>query len=221
MNCVRLAKFIQFGLKSVIFITLLIVCYVFLMMEAIEKSSRAATTISERSVDLGYEYPDVVICSYPDFKPSVSEVYGVKYPTRDLFNMKTSFTEKYKHVFDNKTIRSVFQSFSYADDLEFWALGYPLKEGSNEIKIADTIVDVGLKTIRTTYNGVCHVIQARGEKNSDDPGLAAQYERFGTISIKYKKTLDISDIPKSFILYFVARDEWQGKLTISFKFNYH
>ena len=220
MNCVRLAKFIQFGIKSVIFITLLVVCYSFLMMEAIVKSERGATTITERSVDLGFEYPDVVICSYPVFKPSVSELYGFKYPTRDLFNMKTSFTEKYKHIFDNKTIRSVFQSFSYADDLEFWALGNPLKEGSNEIRIADTIVNVGLKTIRTTYNGVCHVIQARGVKNSDDPGLAAQYERFGTISIKYKKTLDVSDIPKSFILYFVARDEWQGKLTIAL-FNYH
>ena len=220
MNCVQLAKFIQFGLKSAIFIILLVVCYVVLMMEAIEKSAKEATTISERSVDLGFEYPDVVICSYPTFKPSVSELYNFKYPTRDLFNMKTAFSEEYKYIYGNKTVRSVFETFSYADDLEFWALGNPLKEGSNEIKIADTIVDVGLKTIRTTYNGVCHVIQARGVKNSDDPGIAALYERIGTISIKYKKTLDVSDIPKSFILYFVARDEWQGKLTIAL-FKYH
>ena len=176
MNCVQLAKFIQFGLKSAIFIILLVVCYVFLMMEAIEKSAKEATTISERSVDLGFEYPDVVICSYPTFKPSVSELYDFKYPTRDLFNMKTLFSEEYKYIYGNKTVRSVFETFSYADDLEFWALGNPLKEGSNEIKIADTIVDVGLKTIRTTYNGVCHVIQARG--------LANWVERVGTISIK-------------------------------------
>ena len=55
MNFVRLAKFIQFGLKAAIFIALLVVCIVFFMLEAIEKSVQGATWVDDKSVDQGMD----------------------------------------------------------------------------------------------------------------------------------------------------------------------
>ena len=173
------------------------------MTEAIDKFQKQATTVTERSEDLGYKSPAVVICSYPMFKPSISNIHGFKYPIRDLFNMKTPFSEKYKHLFTKRTVRSLFEDFSYADDLEFKTYGTTLKEGDNLMKFGSTIMNYVLYRVRTTHDGVCHVVQPRNVENWN--------ERFGAVTVQYKKTLSVSDVPKSFIIYFVERDEWQGK----------
>ena len=55
MNFVRLAKFIEFGLKAAIFIVLLVVCIVFFMLEAIEKPVQGATWVDDKSVDQGMD----------------------------------------------------------------------------------------------------------------------------------------------------------------------
>ena len=204
MNFVQLAKIIQFGLKAAIFISLLTVCYFFFMKEAMEKSAQGETRVNEKSVNLGFESPAAVICSSPSFKPSISEQYGFEYPTRDLFTMRTPFSDKNKHLFSDKTVRKLFEDFSSGNDLEFRVLGKLLKEGHNEYLLPskDWIINLEWKKVITPNDGVCHVIQPRRVKNWP--------EREGAITIAYKKSLDVVDIPKSFILYLTKRDNWQG-----------
>ena len=55
------------------------------MTEAIDKFQKQATTVTERSEDLGYKSPAVVICSYPMFKPSISNIHGFKYLIKYLY----------------------------------------------------------------------------------------------------------------------------------------
>ena len=82
-----------------------------------------AKTVTERSIsieDLGvYKCPAIVICPNPACKPSISDLHGFEYPTRDLFNMRTPFSEKYKDLFTKTPVRSLFDALSYAEDLEF------------------------------------------------------------------------------------------------------
>ena len=176
------------------------------MEEAIGKFQRKATTVTERSLSIedlgGYKCPAIVICPNPAFKPSISDLHGFKYPTRDLFNMRTAFSEKYKDLFTKTSVRSLFDAFSYAEDLEFKSFGTILNEGDNLFEFGNVKINVELKKVRTTHYGACHVIQKRNVENWD--------EHFGFLTVQYKKSLSISDAPKSFRIYFVERDEWQG-----------
>ena len=136
MNCQgpKLAKFLQYALKFAIFVTLLVVCYIYFMAEAIDKFQKKATTVTERSKDLGgYKSPAIAICPNPAFKPSIFNIHGFKYPTRDLFNMRTPFSEKYKYLFTKTTVQSLFDAFSYDDEVEFKSFGTTLNEGDNQV----------------------------------------------------------------------------------------
>ena len=202
MNSVQLAKFIQFGLKAAIFISLLTVCYFLFMKEALEKSAKGEKRVKEKSVNLGFESPAVVICSSPPFKASISEQYDFEYPTRDLFNMRSPFSDKNKHLFADKTVRKLFEDFSYGNDLEFRVFGMLLKEGDN--KFGKDFLNIEMKKIITPYDGVCHVLQARSLESQN------WSERNGLVTIAYKKSMNKADIPKSFTLYLTERDQWQG-----------
>ena len=174
------------------------------MEEAIGKFQKESITVTERSIpmDRFHNCPAILICPNPAFKPSVSDLHGFRYPTRDLFNMRTPFSEKFKDLYNHTTVRSLFEAFSYTnDDLEFKAFGRTLNEGDNLVKfeIRNWTMNFELKKVITAYYGVCHVIQQRN------------VEDYGSITIQYKKTLSVSDAPKSFLIYFVERDEWQGK----------
>ena len=184
-------------LKFSIFMSLLIVCYIFFMKDAIEKSKKGATTVTARQVKQEYESPDIILCPNPAFKPSISTKYEFQYPTRDLFNMHTNFTEQYKSIFENKTVWEVFEEFSYANDLEFKSFQVQLKEGANPYEYGNT---EWLK-IRTTYDGVCHIIQERNNKS----------EQSSAFTIHYKEKLEVVDHPKSFFIYFTPKDQWQGE----------
>ena len=110
MNCQgpKLAKYLQRAIKIAFFALLLIVCYIYFMEEAIGKFQRKATTVTERSLSIedlgGYKCPAIVICPNPACKPSISDLHGFKYPTRDLFNMRTPFSEKYKDLFTKASV---------------------------------------------------------------------------------------------------------------------
>ena len=206
----KLAKFLQFILKFAIFVLLLVVCYIFFMEEAIAKFQKRATTVTEKSIPIedlgGYKSPAIVICPNPAFKPSISDLHGFKYPTRDLFNMRTPFSEKYKYLFNKTPVRSLFEAFSYTEnDLEIKAFGTTLNEGDNQVKSFNLHMKMNfeLKKIRTENNGICHLIQSRNIENWKEKG--------GSITVQYKKSLSVSDVPKSLKIYFVERDEWQGK----------
>ena len=89
--------------------------------------------------------------------------------------MQTLFSEKYKHLFADKTVRTLFEDFSFDNDLEFRILGKLLKLGDNEFKFGKIELNVELIKIRTTYDGVCHVLQPRNIVNWN--------EREGVLSI--------------------------------------
>ena len=57
------------------------------MKEAIEKYQRGATTVTKRSTNIDFEIPALTICANPPFKPSVSKLYNLEFPTRDLFTI--------------------------------------------------------------------------------------------------------------------------------------
>ena len=83
--------------------------------------------------EFAFEAPAITICPYPAFKPSISEEF--KYPARDLFLMPTP----HKHLFNNKTVRSLFEEFSYANDIEFLVFdgnnSLPIKVGNTSLPV--------------------------------------------------------------------------------------
>ena len=143
----KILKFLQYALKFAVFTLLLVVCYIYFMKEAIEQFKKKATTVTERSIPIedlgGYKSPAIVVCPNPAFKPSISDLHGFTYPTRDLFNMRTTqFSEKYKYIFNKTTIQSQFDAFSYADDLVFKAFGTAFHEGDNLLDFGDVKIDI-------------------------------------------------------------------------------
>ena len=169
-------------------------------MERISK--RSNNCYGKIGSDRVHNSPAILICPNPAFKPSVYDFHGFRYPTRDLFNMRTPFSEKFKDLYNHTTVRSLLEAFSYTDeDLEFKAFGRTLSEGDNLVKykIRNWTMNFELKKVITAYYGVCHVIQQ------------GKLEEYGSITVQYKKTLSVSDAPKSFLIYFVERDKWQGK----------
>ena len=94
---------------------------------------KKATTVTTKPKEFAFEAPTITICPYPAFKPSISEEF--KYPVRDLFLMPTPN----KHLFNNKTVRSLFEEFSYANDIEFLVFdgnnSLPIKEGNTSLPV--------------------------------------------------------------------------------------
>ena len=107
MNIREKAKIFQSSLNFIIFVILGVICYYYLIEDAIKKSEKGAKTITSRQEHSGFEYPAIIICQYPGFKPSLSRV--LKYRAKDLFRHKTSD----KHFFVNKTVPQVFKEYTY------------------------------------------------------------------------------------------------------------
>ena len=88
MNSMEKAKICQKLLNFIIFVSLGVICYFYLMEEAIKKSKKGATTITSRIEQSGFEDPAIMICPQPGFKPSLSQ--KLKYAPKDLFRFETS-----------------------------------------------------------------------------------------------------------------------------------
>ena len=107
MNNREKAKIFQSSVNFIVFVILGVICYYYLIEDAIKKSKKGATTITSRQEHSGFEYPAIIICQYPGFKPSLSKV--LKYTAKDLFISETSD----KHFFGNKTVPQVFEEYTY------------------------------------------------------------------------------------------------------------
>ena len=149
MNSMDKAKICQISLNFIIFISLGVICYFYLMEEAIIKSKRRAKTITSRQEKSEIEYPAIIICPYPGFKPSLSQ--KLKYAAKDLFRHKTSG----KHLFVNKTVSKVFEEYTYGDSIKISWGGRltPLKEGENKFKDGNDTETIILKKVPTTEIG--------------------------------------------------------------------
>ena len=83
MNNREKAKIFQSSVNFIVFVILGVICYYYLIEDAIKKSEKGATTITSRQEHSGFEYPAIIVCQYPSFKPSLSKV--LKYTAKDLF----------------------------------------------------------------------------------------------------------------------------------------
>ena len=195
MNITEKAKICQILLKFIVFVGLGIICYFHLIEDAIKKSDKRATTITSRHEDSGFEYPAIIICPYPGFKPSLSQ--KLKYAAKDLFKYETSD----KHLFLNKTVSKVFEEYTYGDSIKIsWGGGLTLlKEGENKLKYRNDTETITYKKVPTTEIGICHVIYlkvGRGKK--------------GSLLVEYKDPINSYDVPKGFRVYVLPKNEWQG-----------
>ena len=205
-----LRKCCKFTLEFILFIGLVISCYFFFMIEAIEKFNRGATTVTKRSIDLPYEYPTLIFCPNPPFKPSVLKNNDLKIPIRDVFTQKTKITKRiYQTIFPNQTVPDLYREFSYDNDITFvfedpfnMNAFIDLKSGKNKFGS----LEVTWKKIETTTFGTCHLLHTRQRvKNSDINPRFSPY-----IYIGYKKGLKEQDVPKSFRIYFTTKNDWHN-----------
>ena len=203
MNNKEKAKFCQSSLKFIIFVILGVICYFYLMEDAIKKSEKRATTITSRQENSGFEYPAIIICPYPGFKPSLSQ--KLEYAAKDLFRFETSD----KHFFDNKTAPKAFEEYTYGDNIKISAvvLGhqvklFSMKEGETKFKIGSVTQTVELKKVPTTADGICHVILF-------DKVIGNR----GYMLVEHSDLIDSSDIPRHFSLYLLSKNEWKGIIT--------
>ena len=177
------------------------------MKEAIEDFDKRATTVTTRSINHPYEAPAMTICSNPPFKPSISKLYNLTIPIRDLFYLPTNTTKRlYDQIFINESMKSLYEKFSYSEDLQFVFWMDKLTLGINQVKyLKNVTIEVELKKVPTIGLGLCHLIQFKsfGDWNQKE----------ALIAIEYKENLKKSDIPKSFTVYFTPRNEWHGIVT--------
>ena len=170
------------------------------MEEAIIRSKREAKTITSRREKSEIEYPAIIICPYPGFKPSLSK--KLDYAAKDLFRFETSD----KLLFDKKTVPKVFEEYTYGDSITFSAPWkskfFPLKEGETKFKVGNVTETITLKKVSTAEIGMCHVIYMK-------PGKV----KGGQLLVEYKDPINSSDIPDHFSIYVLPRNEWQGIVT--------
>ena len=84
------AKIFQSSLNFIIFVILGVICYYYLIEDAIKKSENGATIITSRQEHEGFEYPAIIICPYPGFKPSLSQ--KLKYqPKKNLLFVRKKY----------------------------------------------------------------------------------------------------------------------------------
>ena len=202
MNSTEKAKIFQSLLNFIIFVILGVICYYYLIEDAIKKSEKGATTITSRLRKKDIEYPAIIICPYPGFKPSLSQ--KLDYAAKDLFKSETSD----KHIFDNQTVPEVFEEYTYGNSITFsffapWmSLFFPLKEGETKFMIGNVTETITLKKVPTADVGMCHVIYMK-------PGKS----KLGNFLVEYKDPIYSSDVPNHFSIYILSRNEWQGIIT--------
>ena len=199
MNNKEKAKICQSSLNFMIFVILGVICYYYLIEDAIKKSEKGATTITSRQEHNGFEYPAIIVCQYPSFKPSLSKV--LKYTAKDLFMSETSD----KHIFGNRTVPQVFEEYTYGNSITISGLdgnmtAIPLKEGETKFKFGNVTEIVTLKKVPTLGIGTCHVIFLENEK-------------MRRLLVEYKDPINSSDVPGHSNVYILPKNEWQGIVT--------
>ena len=123
------AKHCFYGLKIIVFISLLIGCYFQYMKSALEDYFKNSLTVVIRSEEIKqYEAPAITVCANYDFKPSVQINNKFDFPTRYLFQGKIikflamedpKTLDRVYDLFQNTSVEEFFRSSTYADDLMF------------------------------------------------------------------------------------------------------
>ena len=98
------------------FVVLLVICYIYYIKDAIEESQTQAKTLTKRSMTLKFEPPAIIICPKPAFKPSISRLFNLSTPVRDIFLGTGDPLFKSENITD---VQELHEEFSYANDLTF------------------------------------------------------------------------------------------------------
>ena len=109
IKCVKSLKLCQYVLYCVTFLSLLIPCYFIYMKEAIQKAQSGATTVIQRSVNMQYEAPTIIICPEPGYKKSIFEKYNLSVPARRIFRYDGYGQEN----LDNLTVLELYEELGY------------------------------------------------------------------------------------------------------------
>ena len=135
MKFLEWARFCHQFLRLIAFSSLLVLCYVFYMQEAIKDSEQKATTVTKRSENHEYEAPVITICPEPSFKPSISRQFNINVPVRDIFLRKLDFTDFVDANFlQNKTFQKMYEEFTYNNAFTYIYEGADLHLGKNEVE---------------------------------------------------------------------------------------
>ena len=122
-------KHCLYGVKGIVFVSLLIACYFQYMKSALEDYLMNSLTVVIRSEEITkYEPPAITVCANYDFKPSVQINNKFDFSTRYLFQGKIIKFLSMEHpetldrvvdLFQNISVEEFFRSSTYADDLMF------------------------------------------------------------------------------------------------------
>ena len=123
------SKHCLFGLKVMVFISLLIGCYFQYMKSALEDYFKNSITVVVRSEEITqYEAPAITVCANYDYKPSVQINNKFDFPTRNLFHGKIirflamedpKSLDRVYDLFQNRSVEELFNNYTYANDLMF------------------------------------------------------------------------------------------------------
>ena len=123
------AKHCLYGLKIMVFISLLIGCYFQYMKSALEDYFKNSITVVVRSEEITqYEAPAIIVCANYDYKPSVQINHKFDFPTRNLFQGKIlrflamedpKQLDRVYDLFQNRSVEELFNDYTYANDLMF------------------------------------------------------------------------------------------------------
>ena len=123
------AKHCLYGLKIIVFISLLIGCYFQYMKSALEDYFKNSITVVVRSEEITqYEAPAIIVCANYDYKPSVQINNKFDFPTRNLFQGKIlrflamedpKQLDRVYDLFQNRSVEELFNDYTYANDLMF------------------------------------------------------------------------------------------------------
>ena len=195
-----LAKLCQYVLYCITFIGLLVSCYFLYMEEAIEKSSKKATTVTKRSGHHPYEAPSIIVCATPPFKASVSRKYNLSQPIRRYFSPWELLPFDYGK-FGNITVQDLFEEFTYTNDLIFADAERNLIQGKNEMSLyGEEVIEIDLKKLPTVSLGTCHLIHFRNVMNWD--------KSEAWFHIGYADSLKKEDMPKVLTIYLTEQNDW-------------
>ena len=204
MNLTKVAYFAKSLIRFLLFISLIVIWYIWYFVGAFDQfRTKAITTVVRNEEGEHLVSPTILICSNTAFKPSMAKEYQFDYPLKSLFyNLQDS--QQIESLFKSQSVPDLFYNLSYAHDINFSIMSeFFLKPGTNRLNAGNVTVLFELTIIPTVHHGTCHKIDVLECTTTDNcPNWF--------FDISYNETLDKQDIPKSFSTYITSRNGWQG-----------
>ena len=206
MNLTKVAYFAKSLIRFLLFISLIVIWYIWYFVGAFDQfRTKAITTVVRNEESEHLVSPTILICSNTAFKPSMAKEFDG--PLRYLFWHRQE-SPQIKNLFKNQSVPNVFHNLSYTHDLTFSIMNhFVLKPGTTYFDFGNITAGLyktglfELKIIPTVWLGTCHII---------DVLECTGNCHYWTFDISYNENLDTVDIPKSFSVYITSKNGWIG-----------